>query len=410
VVRGSGSPITVRVIGGAGDDVLVDSTAAPAGRTILYDQAGSNRFDNPGGARIDERPWDHPVVTDYQAHKGAARDFGSRARVQTRVGYGDGAGPIVSLGGHLEEYAFRRLPFARRLSGWGSVGTANGGLGLSAVWHERFEGSDRGLVTTLRASRRLATGGFYGFGNGTAATAAEPAFTGDEIAADALYEIRLGGEDDVIGLGPTVRWLDPRAAPAGPLATLRPLGWDGFGEVGLAARLKLDRVERAGLAVSGLGVEASARVGAPVWDAPGWFAHAALAASAYVPAPDSSTLALRAGAVTASGRYPFHEAAYLGGLPSLRGFAFDRLAGDAAVYGGAEWSVPLGRLTLLTRGDVGVLGLVDAGRVWMDGRSPGGWHAGVGGGVWYRTLGVRVSAAVARGEKTGLYLDAGLPF
>jgi hypothetical protein len=30
----------------------------------------------------------------------------------------------------------------------------------------------------------------------------------------------------------------------------------------------------------------------------------------------------------------------------------------------------------------GVLGFADAGRVYVDGQSPGGWHTAAGGGIW----------------------------
>jgi hypothetical protein len=32
--------------------------------------------------------------------------------------------------------------------------------------------------------------------------------------------------------------------------------------------------------------------------------------------------------------------------------------------------------------NIGALGFIDAGRVWLDGESPGGWHKGYGGGGW----------------------------
>ena len=31
---------------------------------------------------------------------------------------------------------------------------------------------------------------------------------------------------------------------------------------------------------------------------------------------------------------------------------------------------------------VGILGFADAGRVYVDGESPGGWHTAMGGGFW----------------------------
>jgi len=32
--------------------------------------------------------------------------------------------------------------------------------------------------------------------------------------------------------------------------------------------------------------------------------------------------------------------------------------------------------------DVGLLGFMDIGKVYVDGDSPGGWHKGTGGGFW----------------------------
>jgi hypothetical protein len=51
------------------------------------------------------------------------------------------------------------------------------------------------------------------------------------------------------------------------------------------------------------------------------------------------------------------------------------------------------------------LGLTDAGRVYLDGDSPGGWHTSAGGGVWFRPLGSGpvLSVTAARGDRTRLY-------
>ncbi|HEX6308672.1 MAG TPA: ShlB/FhaC/HecB family hemolysin secretion/activation protein, partial [Longimicrobiales bacterium] len=104
-----------------------------------------------------------------------------------------------------------------------------------------------------------------------------------------------------------------------------------------------------------------------------------------------------------------HEAAFLGGRNSLRGFETDRFAGDAAAYGSTELHLPLGTLTLLVRGEVGAFGLADAGRVWFDGDSPGGWHTSFGGGAWFSSLGRTLSLTYARGDIGRLYLRLGMP-
>ena len=72
----------------------------------------------------------------------------------------------------------------------------------------------------------------------------------------------------------------------------------------------------------------------------------------------------------------------------------------------------LGEAVLLLPARWGIFGLADAGRVWVEGRSPGGWHVGWGGGVWADILGAfPVSVAVARGpEATLAYAALGVIF
>jgi hemolysin activation/secretion protein len=146
-------------------------------------------------------------------------------------------------------------------------------------------------------------------------------------------------------------------------------------------------------------------------DAEGASGRGGLHAEGYAPlVGDGLHLALRAGGVAAWGDFPAWDAAAVGGRRSLRGFTFGRYAGDRAAYGGAELRAPVGEVELIMRGELGVFALVDAGRVWLDGASPGGWHTGYGGGLWFDTLGRAISVAFATGEREQLYVWFGLPF
>ena len=75
-----------------------------------------------------------------------------------------------------------------------------------------------------------------------------------------------------------------------------------------------------------------------------------------------------------------------------------------------ELRQPLGQVRLLVRGRVGVFALADAGRVWVDGDSPGDWHTNYGGGAWFETLGIPVTVTYARGHVSRLYAGLGMPF
>jgi hypothetical protein len=62
------------------------------------------------------------------------------------------------------------------------------------------------------------------------------------------------------------------------------------------------------------------------------------------------------------------------------------------------------------KGQLGVFGNYDIGRVWMDGESEGGWHGAYGGGLTFVTLGRALTAGYAVGEEGHFYLSLGLPF
>jgi hypothetical protein len=66
-----------------------------------------------------------------------------------------------------------------------------------------------------------------------------------------------------------------------------------------------------------------------------------------------------------------------------------------------------------------VSGLADAGRVYLDGESPGGWHKGFGGGAWFSFIKpentLTIAATVdpdAEGDdgRTRIYVQLGFGF
>jgi hypothetical protein len=56
------------------------------------------------------------------------------------------------------------------------------------------------------------------------------------------------------------------------------------------------------------------------------------------------------------------------------------------VWGGADVRFKLGRIPVVLPMDVGVYGLTDVGRVWLDGEDFDRWHTSYGGGVWVHVL------------------------
>ncbi|HEY8468992.1 MAG TPA: BamA/TamA family outer membrane protein [Longimicrobiales bacterium] len=457
VVRGpAASDLIVRVIGGDGDDVLMDSTTATRGEvvTAFYDASGENVFVAGKDTRVDRRPFrfdpelpavaeEEEVVADdaqpapgedpaagaveddepqgsrygndeWLEHKTGEdryRDHGSSLSWRPWLDTEMGVGLVVGGGPVLTRYGFRSVPYRSRLRllGLFAPGPFDFGLQLDGDW--RRENSPLGLSLLARAVQFGAVR-FYGFGNDT------PDF-GTDIATVLQNEVWLAGTVDWrprdgarLSVGPAFVYRDPRLEAGHTLTLLRPRGTRAFGQAGLIADGELERTD--GLVVPRRGF--TLKAGAGLWPWVGGeaetFGEVHGVAACYVPIPgtERTVLALRAGGERVWGDFPVQEAAYIGGRHSLRGYASHRFAGDASLYGSAELRVPLARVTLFTRGELGALGFGDAARVFFDGESDDGWHAGVGVGLWFATLGQVVSAAIARGEDTRLYAWLGLPY
>jgi outer membrane protein assembly factor BamA len=193
-----------------------------------------------------------------------------------------------------------------------------------------------------------------------------------------------------VSAGLSARWSHTGDNEGRLIATLRDtlLGANDFGQLGGRVAADLDTRDRPVNPRRGIRLTAAGRVYPALWDVPGTFGAGEAEAAAFLstPAPARATLALRVGGRKVWGTFPFHESAFLGGTSSLPGYHSNRFAGDASVYGGVQLRVTVGRTSLALPAIWGVFGNADAGRVYVNGRSPGGWHRGAGGGVWLAFL------------------------
>ena len=121
-------------------------------------------------------------------------------------------------------------------------------------------------------------------------------------------------------------------------------------------------------------------------------------------------LSLKARAEKVWGTYPYFDGTRLGGATSLRGFTLDRFVGDASILTSAQLRLPVTDFFVLLPGTLGIHGLIDAGRVYLEGEETDKWHVAVGGGVWLSvfepkyTLGLTVAQSE---DRVGFYLSMG---
>lgn len=435
--------ITVRVIGDEDEDTLIDDSrvGGKANPTTFHEDRGERRLEDmeqrreeredrvalviEGGPAADTLPTerDGQVLTnegttqaewlESKKQEFYDRDWGGSSGLSFLVDHRDGAGLVLGAGPRVTEYGFRQQPYSSRVSLYGLVGLKRPGIGVLGTADFHFVESPLSVSVEAHAWQ-IGSHRFYGFGNDTP----EPLdhdralVHEDEVLLQAFLNYRFT-DDARVSIGPVVRWTDPSAEPGDILDVLQPFGVRDVGRVGgqLEAVFLVD--DGRPMPRRGFGVELGASAFPAAWDLDDSFARARGEVFGYVPIPVGRTpsLALRLGGQKAWGTFPVDESALIGGKRALRGYRTGRFRGDAAVYGGAELRVPLARANLiLARGELGVFGFGDVGRVYVDGESPGGWHDGVGGGVWFTTVAYALNVAIGHGEQTRFYFSFGPMF
>ena len=438
-VSGEGSDrIIVRVIGGAGDDVLEDVST---GGVVFYTAAGSDRVTAGMNTRVDARPYNDPLpgrpedmkrmaaeaeaaeeagdsvavadVENQQVGQKLAgstdRDWGARSGFGPAVDHRSRIGILVGVKHQRTLYGFRRSPHATQLSLGVLYSLETRGFGAELDVDHRFENSPIGLTLEAHATQ-FESFRFFGFGNDT------PEFDGNTRARRDEVAVRPGiawrRPQAQLLLGPVVRYGRTHFDDESPMALARPIGSTAFGQAGAWADARFEAGATQQPMPRGFILEAGGSAYPALLDVPSTYGEAHALARAYVgvPALRSSFLALRAGGQKLIGEFPVHDAAFLGGRHTLRGYTTDRFAGDAMLFGGAELHTRITEMTLLVRGRLGAFVLADAGRVYFEGASPGSWHTALGGGLTFETLGQVVSLTYAKGERARFYIELGLPF
>ncbi len=435
VTLGRPGPIAVRVIGGSGHVVVDD---AKGGGTELSDSSGGEIHAGPG-SRLDRRKYVPPPPPE-KAPWIPPRDWGRDTFLVPWLAYGSDMGALVGAGIDTRSFGFRKDPFASRhvIRGAWAFGEST----YRADYRAEFRAENRdwywgwyGYASGIESLR------FFGFGNETGdggksksdffkARQEQYSFT-PTLSIPLLRNLTLHA-------GPTVKYASNTHKGDNTLINkAQPYGYGDFGEVGASAVIELDTRTAAdktpgGVALRTFGyprtgtlVTVRGLVFPKAWDVKDTFGTVKGSAAAYLtPGSDKApTLALRVGGEKAFGRYPYFEAAYLGGGSGrivsiggedpLRGLERQRYAGDASLFGSADLRLYVSRFHLFLPGTWGLLAFGDIGRVYLKGEDSNKWHNGYGGGLWFAWLdrANTVTVSYGRSEKhNAFYVRAGFAF
>jgi hypothetical protein len=411
IVRGEGGGIRTRILGGEGQDRLVDSVRG--GRETFYDDPAAPSRTEGFSAKVDRRPYTSPQKDPNSL---PPQDWGGRWAVQPWGSFGPDMGALLGVNAVHTSYGFRKYPFATRHRL--RAGFATGPKTYRADYRGEFrrENSATYPEVLLRASG-IDVINFHGFGNEIAAPADREFYrvTQDAFGVEPAIVFSLGARS-TLRVGPILKYVSTDDRPGRFLATLGNLyGTDEFGELGGGLTFRFDSRNRVNAATSGVLFELGGKLYPAVWDVDSTFGEVHGLATTFLSAraPLDPTLALRIGGRKLWGGYPYFEAAFIGDVSTVRLGRVNRYAGDAAAYGTAELRLSFGRLQIVLPADFGVFGLADAGRVFLEGESSDKWHTAFGGGIWLAFLDRAYTlslAAASSDERTGIYLQAGFGF
>jgi hypothetical protein len=412
--------VSVRVSGGTGTERFDDSQA---GGTRFYDVDAGEVQKGPGTS-VTTREWKR-VPYKKETPWMDKQDFGSMTLLQPLLWWEPDPGIVLSMGATRYTYGYRKQPYASMQHVAVDYKTKRG------AWRAAYTGDFRwarpGFATFVETYVDGADNyNFYGFGN-------ESVIVSDEFneadqrtfyAFPSLFAYENQRRTFWMALGPEAKFAKNRAADDTLIATEQPYGFGDFGQVGGRFRFELDTRGRflagmgpAGVASPGsrrsstwLEGELDARLYPKAWDVEETFGVFTGTLTGYWEPVPRLTLAARAGGQKNWGRYPWHESAFIGGSDSVRGYDRNRFAGDSSAYGNVQAMVDLFNLNLILPLRMGVLGLVDSGRVWVDGEASDKWHSSVGGGIYIRLITTDLVAhgLIAHGDEgTKVYANIG---
>ncbi len=393
--------IPVWIIGGNGTNRLVDSSTVRGkpGPTHLYDAGVVGGVGYGPDSAWNRRPW----VKRSGTLVPPPRDRGDRFVPGLAITSDRNIGLLLGAALNKYYYGFRKRPYGSRFGVSGEYATRYRGYRVSAIVDQRREESRLHFTGQARMSE-IEVINFHGLGNNSPDSGSD------------FYQVRqrqwllhpsiglaLGARSD-ISLGPVIQYASTDSVAGRYVSAQRPYGFGGFGQAGLQFHLTHDGRDRSKDPHRGVLIEAGASWFPAIWDVKQGFGSLAAAALTYftLPVPAHPKLVLRGAAKKVLGDFPFHEAAFIGGRMAVRSLDPQRFAGDAALTGTAELQLSLARFAYVLPLNVGVFGFAEAGRVYLNGESPGGWHTATGVGLWLGILNSATALSVEVGGGQGL--------
>ncbi|MGH7693476.1 MAG: hypothetical protein ACRENH_00770, partial [Gemmatimonadaceae bacterium] len=238
VVKGNGtSGIFIRVIGGNGENVLMDSSTVGGRRrlTRLYDNGATDDIEYGRDSTFNRRPY----IEAYGKKIAPVKDRGFRTGPTFSLGAGGGLGVVTKLGYERKYYGFRYVPYKDRARVDLEYASAVNKLRAAFQSDRRIEGSQAHLMLDAEMTQ-LYMVQFRGVGN-TVPWSEDPFF--DLHQRQWIVRPSIGwalGPDGDISFGPIAKYVVTDSLARNFISRERPLGFPRFGQAGVQLALEQD--------------------------------------------------------------------------------------------------------------------------------------------------------------------------
>ena len=436
VVRGQAeNSILVRIVGGSGKDTLIDSSRVKGfwlgitpfrtytTSTILYDSGDKTATLLGPSAELCSEKWPEPKSYDPSKDRYNEkyepqiedRDYdwkaGARFNFNSNDGLTIGGGPI------LYKFGFRTIPYIYRMELIGAYVTRLNAFMVNYTGEFYSVFPRKRLFLDIR--KTAGNTNFYGYGNESTIDAALAEKDHYLIRADILsivsnlrYPVL---REYQFWAGIAVNNAEITGADGSILDVPDPPNIRRQTYYGLNFGFSLDTRDHEMVPAKGIFIDIKS------YNYPRFINNSRhyhklmidLRSYLYNNWLTASSLALRINGENLWGKFPLHEAAFLGGQRNLRGFPRERFAGDALLFGSIELRSYLLPLKIIFPGRVGLSAFAETGRVFYAGEKSSVWHPSFGGGIWISFLN-RLFTAHVTGAKSNedlqIYLTTGYMF
>jgi hypothetical protein len=406
-VRGS---IAVKIIGGNGVNWLTDSSRVDdrGDPTQIVDAGKVDGVTYGKDTLFDRLPWIDAHGRSLPPGKDRGAQFNPVIGLRSELVLGI----TPKIGVDMYTYGFRDQPYSSVVGFNAEYAFALQGFAIHAHADKRWESTPFHTEITASVSQ-FALLSYRGLGNDTPDSASD--FFGVRQRQWQIHPAMgytLGASTDV-SLGPILRYTRTDSTPDQFVSLARPYGFGSFAQAGMQLALHHEVTDNPILPRRRFRLDVDATYYPVLMDVTSAYEVVSARVGSFTTFPiiTEPVLVWRAGATKAFGAFPFFDGAFLGGNGTLRNMDPDRYAGDAMVYVSSEFRVPLMSFAFMVPMRAGILASAEAGRVYVDSSSPGGWHTSTGGGVWMglsnQSFIVSCTVTTEQG-RTGVHCQTGL--